>query len=170
MRNLKSNEPLTTWPSFAKAAAVLARLSGFQGYPHDEAGREMFIEALMFAVSPEHARAVTNCFDEKFPTLREVKDALTRTRSEFRQWNPDPGCAKCDGTGFQIIHRCFADAALKCDCWGDFPEREMKPQPVGKDGRKVFETADAEIRKGIHEAAEKMALKSGRKTPPEPQG
>ena len=150
MRNLKTSEPLTTWPSFAKASAILARLSGFHGYPHEEAGRELFTEALMQAVSPEHARAATSCFDEQFPTLRELRDAVSRTRSEFRRWNPNPHCSKCDGIGFRVLEGEYS-GALKCDCWGDFEPREFPTGP--------FETADLELRKAIQAAGEKMALK-----------
>ncbi len=147
----KDVKVMPVWPSFDRASAILVRLSGFHGYPHEEAGRELFIESLMQAVSPEHARAATSCFDEKFPTLRELRDAVSRTRTEFRRWNPNPQCVKCDGTGFKIVHRNFTDAAMKCDCWGDFEPREFPTGP--------FETADEDLKKSIQQAGEKMALK-----------
>lgn len=110
----------------------------------------MFIETLMQSICPDHARAATNCFDEAFPTLRELRDAINRTRSEFRRWNPNPQCPKCDGTGFEIREGAHT-AAVKCDCWGDFAPREYPTGP--------FETADVELRKSIQAASEKMTLK-----------
>jgi hypothetical protein len=85
MRHDLSNAPETnTWPSYRAAEFILERLSGFAKYPETEKGREVFIEALMTCADEAQARQVVNAFDEKFPTLKELREAIysLKTRAE----------------------------------------------------------------------------------------
>lgn len=152
-----------TWPDFKTAGKILARLSGFRGYPEAE-GREVFIEALMQCVSAAHAKATLALFDEGFPTLREVRDAVSRTRSEFRRWNPNPNCGHCGGFGFEIRRFPAAKesdpeltAASKCDCWGDYPERE-EFVPTDSEKRERITTKDPKLQAMVNGAAQKKLL------------
>lgn len=155
-KKFKAQAAPSVWPSFHQAESILARLSGFPRYP-DEKGREVFVETLMRAVSPEHARAALTLFDEEFPTLRQLKDAVSRTQTEFRRHNPNPECKRCGGTGFAVAENGNTSSAQKCSCFGDFPIPEIPPITVFDGGP---ETIKAKIRSA---AAKKQIQSPGRK-------
>jgi hypothetical protein len=65
-------------------AFLRRHLSGFRFYPKTEAGETRFAEALQLnAVSVEHLEAVLQCFDEEFPTVRQIHDAASNLRVKF---------------------------------------------------------------------------------------
>ncbi len=74
--NLSDSNETTAWPSYRAADSLLERLSGFPKYPPTEKGREVFIETLMTCSNPAQAQQVVDSFDEAFPTLRELRDAV----------------------------------------------------------------------------------------------
>lgn len=73
------------WPSELLAEDLLDRLSGFPKYPQTSKGREVFVEALMQCESEQHARRTVDIFDEKFPTLRELRDAVSNTKTKPKE-------------------------------------------------------------------------------------
>jgi hypothetical protein len=89
------------------AAALFRKLSGFPGYPKSEQGEAHYIEAFQDAsISVDHARAIIAVFDERMPTLREIRDAALNLRPRFEpqidqrtEWEkqygkPDPNWSK----------------------------------------------------------------------------
>lgn len=83
----------------AVGRAILRQLSGFKGYPRDEAGETRFVEVLCEAsLSVEHAVAVTQAFDGGFPTVKEIRDTAFSLREKFKpkvdpreQWEKEYG-------------------------------------------------------------------------------
>ena len=59
-------------------------LSGYRGYPNTEAGEKRFAFALQEnCLSVSHVRAVLQCFDEGFPTVRQIHDSAFGLRAQF---------------------------------------------------------------------------------------
>lgn len=59
-------------------------LSGFRGYPKDNAGINVFSRCLQeCCVSVDHAIAVLKLFTDEFPTLRDIITAATNLRAKF---------------------------------------------------------------------------------------
>lgn len=85
MHSFRQAGPRASWPDQSIAESLLARLEGFQGYPKTSRGREVWIDALLMAVSEQHARAVIAVFDEKFPTLKRLRDVVNELRSKFEK-------------------------------------------------------------------------------------
>lgn len=86
--NFSNDVNTTEWPSESLAESILERLSGFARYPQTPKGREIFIEALMGCESEQHARAAIQDFDERFPTLRELRDAVLKTKPKTQEPTP----------------------------------------------------------------------------------
>jgi hypothetical protein len=59
-------------------------LSGYQGYPRTAAGVRRFAQALQSnAISVEHLEAILQCFDQEFPTVREINEVATNLRPKY---------------------------------------------------------------------------------------
>jgi hypothetical protein len=91
---------------YTVAAAILGRLEGFRDYPRG-GGARRFVEALADAsLSVAHANATVEMFDERFPTIREIRDVAFGLRETFvpkepieKQWEkeygkPDPNWSR----------------------------------------------------------------------------
>ncbi len=77
--------PLT----FPVAQMILRKLSGFAGYPQEIGGENFMIDRFReVCVSVEHAEEIVMRFDEKFPTLRELRDTARGLRPQFEK-SPD---------------------------------------------------------------------------------
>ena len=80
--------------ALAKALAdsyVSAHLRGLRGDPQVPEAYERLSSILCeHALSVEHARAALQCFQEGFPTPRELEDVLYNTRSRFLPREPQP--------------------------------------------------------------------------------
>jgi len=83
MHSFKDKTTPAVWPDPTIALSILERLSGFIGYPKTPKGTEIFVEALLSATSEEHALAAVDVFDERFPTLRELRDSIFKARQKF---------------------------------------------------------------------------------------
>jgi hypothetical protein len=83
MHSFKQRALSVAWPDRNTAESILGRLEGFQGYPKSSRGLEIWIEALMTALTEQHARAAVGVFDEKFPTLKQLRDTLHNLRPRF---------------------------------------------------------------------------------------
>lgn len=59
-------------------------LSGFRGYPPSEMGEKVFARGLQeCSLSVDHATAIIQSFDERFPTLREMVETANSIRDKF---------------------------------------------------------------------------------------
>jgi len=69
------------------ARMYLRNLQGFKGYPPAGPGEDYFVKCLTeCALSVSHLVRILDSFDDKFPTLRELRDAAHNTRPP----EPDP--------------------------------------------------------------------------------
>lgn len=80
--DFSTGESAQEWPSAFRAEEILERLSGFPRYPQTPKGREIFIEALMKCDSANQATGVVALFDERFPTLRELRAAIDSAKQK----------------------------------------------------------------------------------------
>jgi hypothetical protein len=85
MHSFKQRALEVAWPDRNTAESILARLEGFQGYPKTSKGREIWVDALVMALSDRHAREAIAVFDEKFPTVRQLRDAVHNLRPRFEK-------------------------------------------------------------------------------------
>lgn len=77
-------------------------LSGYRGYPYNEAGENRFGGAIRDnCISVDHARATLESFDEDFPTVRMIHDAAISLRTKFEpqvdqqaEWRKEFGAAQ----------------------------------------------------------------------------
>ncbi len=65
---------------------IRGELSGFRGYPFNEAGEDRFARELAtVSLSVGHARAIVESFEETFPTIKELRDVASNLRPKFEQ-------------------------------------------------------------------------------------
>jgi hypothetical protein len=65
-------------------AMIRSELSGYEGYPRNEAGEHRFGRALQeCAVSVAHASAILAKFTQKFPTVQDIIDTALNLLPQF---------------------------------------------------------------------------------------
>lgn len=70
----------------AVALTLVRKLSALAGYPRLADGESWAAEKLCESVvSVDHARAVIDAFEERFPTLREIRDTADNLRPKFQK-------------------------------------------------------------------------------------
>jgi hypothetical protein len=103
---------------------IQSELSGYQGYPRNEAGERRFARALQeVAVSVEHARAILAKFTGEFPSVQEITDTGLNLKSQFEpgpnlraEWERQygaPAPTRPDFTPSSAPEYVLRDAAVK---------------------------------------------------------